>query len=139
MAGRGWGLAVTAPYFIPHGGSSPLRYHCFYFPQASSRCGKTTHSFIQQSCTGAPQVPDTQLSKKDRAVSKGWAPTPPPRSSHSVGRWGELSSMGSSGREWMYRILCMVGLQPYLGAWWAWAMAPNALGCCRPVLSILDV
>lgn len=137
MAGRGWGLAVTAPYFIPHGGSSPLRYHRCYFPHAPCRCGKTTHSFIQQSCAGARQVPDTQLSKKDRAVSKGRAP--PPRSSHSTGGWGELSGMESSRRERMYRILCVLGLQPHLGAWWAWATAPNALGCCRPVLSILDV
>ena len=51
----------------------------------------------------------------------------------------ELSGMESSRRERMYRILCVVGLQPHLGAWWAWAMAPRALGCCRPVLSILDV
>lgn len=137
MAGRGWGLAVTAPYFIPHGGSSPLRYHRCYLPHAPCRCGKTTHSFIQQSCAGAHQVPDTQLSKKDRAVSKGRAP--PARSSHSTGGWGELSGMESSRRERMYRILCVLGLQPHLGAWWAWAPAPNALGCCRPVLSILDV
>ena len=70
-------------------------------------------------------------------MSKGRAP--PARSSHSTGGWGELSGMESSRRERMYRILCVVGLQPHLGAWWAWAMAPRALGCCRPVLSILDV